>query len=172
MGTPRQGIHNTNMGDPANDFGDTVKPYCIAGGIFDFSGTQEQTVYTWQNDGGDKGGSQPTKEEVALWTQFWWDGASDDWTSDTYLNEHRSEYKLVIGGIEFRFMRRIAFGENESQHAILARSKNSDWKTGCVIAHSDYTTIVGVYDEDAGQSVGNLQMAITQLSEAYKQQGF
>lgn len=79
---------------------------------------------------------------------------------------------LIVGGNEYRIMRRIAFGENDSQHAILARSKNSDHKTGVVMAHSDYTVCVAVYDEEEGQKDGGLQLSMSQLMEAYKGGGF
>jgi hypothetical protein len=78
----------------------------------------------------------------------------------------------VIGGIEYRIMRRAAFGEGDQQHVIFGRSKDKDSKTGCVIAHSDYTVCAGVYDEEANQKDGALSLQMQQLMQAYKGSGF
>merc|ERR1712072_679277 len=166
-----------NMGDPAEDFKAVLKPLTIGGGIFDFSGTQADHCFTWNGDGGDKAGkNQPTKEEVQAWTKFWWDGTSDDWTSDAQFNESRNEFNeshaFTVGGNEYRIMKRVAFGDNDSQHVVLGRSKNKDWKTGCLLAHSDYTVAVGIYDEDERQKDGPLQLQMTNLMGAYKQAGY
>eukprot|EP00656_Telonema_subtile_P011682 TRINITY_DN157_c0_g1_i1.p1 TRINITY_DN157_c0_g1~~TRINITY_DN157_c0_g1_i1.p1 ORF type:complete len:165 (-),score=40.45 TRINITY_DN157_c0_g1_i1:303-797(-) len=164
------------MGDPASDFASVISPYTVAGGIFDFSGTQENFQYTWVNDAGDKGGGAVTQEEVKEWTRFWWDGSSDEWTTDADFAKMRGDQsnplKLVVGGVEYRIMKRVNFGENDGQHVILGRSKNSDWKTGCVLAHSDYTVCVGIYDEDEQQKDGPLQLNMTNLMSAYKESGF
>merc|ERR1712028_321856 len=72
-----------NMGDPASDFASLVGPYSVAGGIYDFSGTQENHAY--HEDQGPANGmkSAVSKAEIADWTRLWWDGQSDAWTRPT-----------------------------------------------------------------------------------------
>jgi len=55
---------------------------------------------------------------------------------------------------------------------IFGRSKDKESKTGCVIAHSDYTVCAGVYDEEANQKDGALSLQMQQLMIAYKGSGF
>ena len=115
---------------------------------------------------------------MANWTKFWWDGKSDDWTSDAEFNDpkNRKEWSengtFTVGGHEYRIIKRTSFGDNDSQHAVLGRSKNKDWKTGCLLAHSDYTVAVGVYDEDERQKDGPLLLQMTNLMAAYKTAGY
>jgi len=94
------------MGDPASDFNSLVGPYSIAGGIYDFSGTQESHIYH-ENQGpanGMKAGV--TKAEIADWTRLWWDGQSNSWTTDAVFDFPRKDeanpFELVIGGIDYR----------------------------------------------------------------------
>merc|ERR1712072_158558 len=175
MGTEATKLEYT-MGDPVKDYAGIIAPLSVAGGIFDFSNTQAEMCFTWVNDAGEKGGSQPTKEEVAGWSQFWWDGTSDAWTSaaqfDASRNQFNDKHLFMVGGNEYRIMKRIAFGDNDEQHVVLGRSKNKEWKTGCVMAHSDYTVCVAVYDEDEKQKDGAVQLAMTQLMQAYKSGGY
>merc|ERR1711865_424546 len=128
-----------NMGDPASDFASLVGPYSVAGGIYDFSGTQENHAY--HEDQGPANGmkSAVTKAEIADWTRLWWDGQSDSWTTDAQFDATR---------------------------------KDKESKTGCVIAHSDYTVCAGVYDEEANQKDGALSLQMQQLMIAYKGSGF
>merc|ERR1711935_520820 len=165
------GQATSNMGDPSADYTGVIAPYSIAGGIFDFSGTQAEMQYIFV-DGGEKGGSAPTKAEIDELVRCWWDGSSDSWMTDKEFMASQSDIKLKIGGIEYRLMRRIPFGDNDSQHVILGRSKNKDHKTGIVIAHSDYTVAIAIYDEEELQTDGPLQMQMTNLMGAYKQSGF
>merc|ERR1711865_1032672 len=93
-----------NMGDPASDFASLVGPYSVAGGIYDFSGTQENHAY--HEDQGPANGmkSAVSKAEIA-----------DAWTTDAQFDASRKDeanpFKLMIGGIDYRIMRRAAFGE-------------------------------------------------------------
>merc|ERR1711918_130374 len=114
-------------------------------------GTQDNHAYTEVSQ-------SVSKAEIADWTRMWWDGQSDAWTTDAQFDASRKDesnpFKLVIGGNEYRIMRRAAFGEGDQQHVIFGRSKNKDLKTGSVVAHSDYTVCAAVYDEEAGQKDG------------------
>merc|ERR1719231_934162 len=69
----------------------------------------------------------------------------------------------MIAGKDYRIMRRAAFGEGDKQHIVFGRSKDKDKKTGCVIAHSDYTVTVAVYDEEQNQRDGALSVQVQQL---------
>ena len=158
------------MGDPASDFQQIVAPHSVAGGIYDFSGTQENHAY-YENQGPANGmKSAVSKAEIADWTRLWWDGQSDAWTTDAQFDASRKDeanpFKLVIGGIDYRIMRRAAFGEGDQQHVIFGRSRDKESKTGCVIAHSDYTVAVGVYDEEANQKDGGLSLQMQQIGRA------
>merc|ERR1712072_398345 len=164
-----------NMGDPASDYGSLVQSYAAGGGgIYDFSGTQENHAY--HEDAGTECGSGVTKAEIADWVRMWWDGSSDSWTTEAEFDASRKDannpFKLQVAGNDYRIMRRAAFGEGDTQHVIFGRSKNKDKKTGCVLAPSDYTVAVGVYDEEANQRDGALSMQIQQLMTAYKGNGF
>merc|ERR1711998_92229 len=163
------GNSRLNMGDPASDYNSLVMPYSVAGGIYDFSGTQDNHAYTEVSQ-------SVSKAEIADWTRMWWDGQSDAWTTDAQFDASRKDesnpFKLVIGGNEYRIMRRATFGEGDQQHVIFGRSKNKDLKTGCVVAHSDYTVCAAVYDEEAGQKDGALSLQMQQLMTAYKASGF
>jgi len=174
----------------------------IAGGIYDFSGTQDAHGYH-ENQGPANGmKAAVTKAEVcsavflldatiyektsdvlfhqiADWTRLWWDGQSDAWTTEAaFVFSLKNNppvdnpFKLVIGGVEYRIMRRAGFGEGDCQHVIFGRSKDKESKTGCVIAHSDYTVCAGVYDEEANQKDGALSLQMQQLMIAYKGSGF
>merc|ERR1712072_408486 len=168
-----------NMGDPAQDYEAVIAPFVVGGGIFDFSGTQApEGCYTFHDKAGGnpKVGSQPTPAEIQGWTAFWWDGSSDEWTSDEQFQEDRNKFvegkNFTVGGNEYRIMKRVAFGDNDSGHVVIGRSKNTEWKTGCLIAHSDYTCVVGIYDEDERQTLGNVQLKMVDLMKAYKTAGF
>merc|ERR1712166_505228 len=94
-----------NMGDPASDFASLVGPYSVAGGIYDFSGTQENHAYH-ENQGPANGmKSAVSKAEIADWTRLWWDGQSDAWTTDAQFDASRKDeanpFKLMIGGIDY-----------------------------------------------------------------------
>merc|ERR1711957_593363 len=80
-----------NMGDPASDFASLVGPYSVAGGIYDFSGTQENHAY--HEDQGPANGmkSAVSKAEIADWTRLWWDGQSDAWTTDAQFDASRKD---------------------------------------------------------------------------------
>jgi hypothetical protein len=164
------------MGDPASDFNSLVGPYTIGGGIYDFSGTQENHVYHENQGPANSMKTGVSKAEIADWTRLWWDGQSDAWTTDAQFDVSRKDesnpFKLVIGGIDYRIMRRAAFGEGDQQHVIFGRSKDKESKTGCVIAHSDYTVCAGIYDEEANQKDGPLSLQMQQLMQAYKGSGF
>merc|ERR1712159_196490 len=98
------------------------------------------------------------------------------WTSDKEFKDGRMDetnpFKLMVGGKDYRIMRRAAFGEGDQQHVIFGRSKDKDMKTGCVLAHSDYTVAVGVYDEEQGATDGALSVQMQNLMTAYKSSGF
>merc|ERR1712195_392488 len=80
-----------NMGDPASDFASLVGPYSVAGGIYDFSGTQENHAYH-ENQGPANGmKSAVSKAEIADWTRLWWDGQSDAWTTDAQFDASRKD---------------------------------------------------------------------------------
>merc|ERR1712086_285596 len=165
-----------NMGDPAADYTSLVGPYSVAGGIYDFSGTQENHIYTEIQGPNNGMKSSVSKAEIADWTRLWWDGQSDSWTTDAQFDTTRKDeanpFKLMIGGIDYRIMRRAKFGEGDQQHVIFGRSKDKDSKTGCVVAHSDYTVCAAVYDEEANQKDGPCSLQLQQLMVAYKGSGF
>merc|ERR1711988_620233 len=169
------GFPRFNMGDPASDYCSLVaKMAAGGGGIYDFSGTQENHVY--YEEPGSECGAGVSKEEIKEWTRMWWDGQSDQWTTEAEFTQGRKDannpFKMMIAGQDYRIMRRNAFGEGDQQHILFGRSKNKDKKTGCCIAHSDYTVCLGVYDEDEGQREGTLSVAMQQLMTAYKSGGF
>merc|ERR1712146_247103 len=169
------GFPRFNMGDPASDYASLVTKFAAGGGgIYDFSGTQENHVY-YEEPGSECGGGV-SKEEIKEWTRMWWDGQSDQWTTDaefiTARKDANNPFKLVIAGKDYRIMRREVFGEGDQQHVVFGRSKDKEKKTGCVLAHSDYTVAMGVYDEEQGQKDGALSMQIQQLMQAYKSGGF
>merc|ERR1711998_328765 len=100
-----------------------IGPYSVSGGIYDFSGTQDNHVYH-------ETGVSVSKAEIADWTRMWWDGQSDSWTTDAQFQASRKDetnpFKLVIGGKDYRIMRRATFGEGDQQHVIFGRSKDKD----------------------------------------------
>merc|ERR1712159_327596 len=74
-----------NMGsDPAQDFNDILSAYSVGGGIYYFSGTQANHVYHEQ-------GVSVSKAEIAEWVRMWWDGKSDNWTSDKEFADARKD---------------------------------------------------------------------------------
>merc|ERR1712072_885364 len=87
-------------------------PRSQLGGIFDFSGTQADHKFCWTGATEKAGKAEPTKDEVANWTKFWWDGSSDDWTTDQEFQDKRNEFNeqslFTVGGNEYRIMWRIA----------------------------------------------------------------
>merc|ERR1712188_249785 len=148
-----------NMGDCGVDLEKTIMPVSVAGGIYDFSGTQSSHCYA-------ENGISCSKEEVALWSKSWWDGTSDRWLLDEAFNDLLKDYKPTIGGELFMATRRTAFGDGDSLHAITLKCKTSGSKKGAIIGHSDYTSVVAVFDEDKGGAAGPCQMAVTSLMEA------
>merc|ERR1711977_23747 len=154
--------------DCENDYKTLIKPYAVAGGIYDFSGQANHVCY--------EEGVSVTKEEIAECVRMWWDGSSEGWSTNDEFQASRKDdsnpFKLVIGGEEYRIMNRQAFGDNDQQHVVLGRSKDKSKKSGCVMAHSDYTVTVGIYDEEFNQKEGALNGKVQELMTAYKGTGF
>ena len=100
---------------------------------------------------------------------------SDAWTTDAQFDASRKDeanpFKLVIGGIDYRIIRRAAFGEGDQQHVIFGICKDS-LGTGCVIAHSEYTVCAGIYDVGSNQMDDPLCLQMQKLMTAYKGSGF
>merc|ERR1712178_195073 len=167
MGTSRGKRHSTEnkMGDCAVDLEKTIMPVSVGGGIYDFSGTQANFCYA-------DSGLGITKEEVAGLTKTWWDGSSDGWLSDSEFNALMKDYKPTIGGETYMALRRSAFGDGDSQHLITMKCKTPGSKKGAIVAHSDFTCVVGVFDEDKGFVAGPCAMAVQALMEAYKEAGY
>ena len=153
------------MGDCAVDLEKTIMPVAVAGGIYDFSGTQASHCYAETN-------INCSKDEVAAWTKSWWDGSSDGWMPDADFNNLLKDYKPTINGEVFMAVRRNAFGDGDQQHYITLKSKTSGSKKGAIIGHSDFTTCVAVFDEDKGTAPGSASLAVVNLMEAYKEAGY
>merc|ERR1712118_187868 len=155
-----------NMGDPAVDLEKTIMPVACAGGIYDFSGTQANYVYA-------ESGVSITQEEIQYLTKAWWDGKSDGWSDEDFNALLGSgEYKPTLGGENYAALRRNAFGDGDACHSITLKSKTPGSKKGAVVAHSDYTCCVGVFDDDKGQVPGPLTQQEQTLIEAYKDAGY
>merc|ERR1711967_39039 len=159
--------NQAEMADCGGDYTSIIRGNAAGGGgIYDFSGTQGNHVY-FEED------ISVTPAEIADWVKQWWDGKSDSWTTDKEWGDSRKngDFQLFVGGEEYRVMRRATFGEGDKQHIVFGRSKDKDKKTGCVIAHSDYTVTVAVYDEEQNQRDGALSVQVQQLMMAYKSGG-
>merc|ERR1711939_1142950 len=76
-------------GDCAVDLEKTIMPVSVAGGIYDFSGTQASHCYAESN-------ITCSKDEVSSWTKSWWDGSSDGWLADGDFNALMKDYKVTI----------------------------------------------------------------------------
>merc|ERR1711939_348258 len=124
-------------------------PVSVAGGIYDFSGTQASHCYAESN-------ITCSKDEVSSWTKSWWDGSSDGWLADGDFNALMKDYKVTIDGKPY----------------MAVKSKTSGSKMGAVIGHSDFTCVVAVFDEDKGTVAGSCAMAVSSLMEAYKEAGY
>merc|ERR1712167_186339 len=96
MGLPNR----TNMGDPASDFNSLVGPYTIGGGIYDFSGTQENHVYHENQGPANSMKTGVSKAEIADWTRLWWDGQSDARTSPTHSSWLLAESNTVSCAVQ------------------------------------------------------------------------
>merc|ERR1711918_331075 len=135
-----------------------------------------QEDFCYHADPGTECGAGVTKDEITDWVRMWWDGQSDEWTTEAEFLASRGDsnnpFKMMIAGKDYRIMRRAAFGEGDKQHIVFGRSKDKDKKTGCVIAHSDYTVTVAIYDEEQNQRDGALSVQVQQLMMAYKSGGF
>merc|ERR1712046_53377 len=149
------------------------KPSCLAitGGIYDFSGTQPNHVYAEK-------GQSCSKEEVMTWVPAWWDGASDGWSSDEDFNNLLKQaasgngYSPFINGDQYIAMKRNGFGDGDCQHVVCLKDKTKGSKKGACIAHSDYTLVCAVFDEDKKRPQGPCLMACQALMEAYKEAGY
>merc|ERR1711918_121087 len=117
---------------------------CTGAGVYDFSGTAPSPIYAQQ-------GVECSPDDVASWTKTWWDGASSGWTSDEeYAELAKSGHKLKGAGLSMMLMGRNAFGDGDCQHIITARKG----KKGCVVAHADFTSVCGFFDEEANFPAG------------------
>jgi hypothetical protein len=74
----------------------------------------------------------------------------------------------VLARQSYMLARRNAFGDGDCQHIVTCRKG----KKGLLIAHADFTLVMGMYDEEAGFPAGPVQMAVTALAESYKEQGY
>merc|ERR1711968_167755 len=130
-------------------------------GIYDFSGTVPNHVYA-------EDGVSVTKDEIGLMTKAWWDGSSAGWSSDAdYGDLAKTGHKLKVAsaGIEGAIlMGRNAFGDGDCQHIITARQG----KKGCVVAHADFTSVCGFFDEEANFPAGPVSQKILSIAEGYK----
>merc|ERR1711934_798191 len=162
MGEPRAMADNSWA---VNDFNATLAPLSIGGGIYDFSGTVPDHVYA--EDERTKPGI--TKDEIGLMAKAWWDGSSAGWSSDADFGDLcKTGHKLKGMGLTCTMMRRSAFGEGDSCHLVTAQYK----KKGIIVAHADYTCIVGIFDAEDGKPAGPLAMQIEDLCKMYKDQGY
>merc|ERR1711998_788529 len=78
-------------------------------------------------------GTDVSKDMVANYAKTWWDGSSPSWSSDDDFAE------LCKKG-----------------HKLAAGEENK----GIIVAHADYTCIVGVFDQEKQKPAGPLAMAV------------
>merc|ERR1712196_19908 len=160
------GDNTGSMGDNSwaqGDFDSSIAPYATGGGVYDFSGTVADPFY-YQMEG-----TNITKEDLETYKASFWDGSSSAWTSDDEYGElAKTGHKLTGNGLSCIMMGRNAFGDGDCQHIVTARKG----KKGIVMAHCDFTLLVGFFDEEAGMPAGNLKMAMQALAESYKEQGY
>merc|ERR1712054_116121 len=97
-------------------------------------------------------------------TKLWWDGSSAAWTTDAEFNEVRGSLVLKIAGEEFRIIKREAFGDEDQQHLIVAKTKTQGSKKGALIAHANYTVCVSLFDDDAGFPEGGASVKLQQYA--------
>merc|ERR1711918_3513 len=164
MGTGRMGDDS-----PAVNLANCIMPCAVAGGIYDFSGTQASHVYA------EEGQAVPV-EEVKHWSKGWWDGSSSSWSSEEEYNDlirkQPPEYMPTIAGENFVVLRRTEFPDTGGCHAFTMKTKTPNSKRGAIMAHSDYTVVVAIFDDDKAKMAGPLNMACQQLMEAYKEAGY
>merc|ERR1711998_779594 len=164
MGNSRD--HKLAMGDCAADLEKTIMPIAVAGGIYDFSGTQASHVYA-------ETGINVTVAEIQELTKGWWDGTAEQWSTDEEFNEAVKKMSAItIGGEEFRVMRRSGFGDGDKCHVVVLKSKKPNSKRNALVAHSDYTCCIGIGDDEQEKPVGPLNIAVQGLMEAYQISGY
>merc|ERR1711965_134173 len=148
----------------AADLDSSIAPLAVGGGIYDFSGTVADHVYAEIPD------TNITKDQIAIYAKTWWDGSSPKWSSEDEFAQHCKDGLKLVGGVVSRgtLMRRAAFGEGDCCHIITAQEK----KKGIIVAHADYTCIVGIFDQEQNKPAGPLAMAIEELCKSYKDQGY
>jgi len=94
---------------------------------------------------------------------------SCSWTSDEeYAELAKSGHKLSGAGLSMMLMGRNAFGDGDCQHIITARKG----KKGCIVAHADFTSVCGFFDEEANFPAGPVMQKIQGIAEGYKEQGY
>merc|ERR1711907_709887 len=162
MGTSRRTMADNSWAQ--SDLESTIAPLAIGGGIYDFSGTVGNHVYA------ELPGTDVSKDMIANMAKTWWDGSSASWSSDDdFADLCKQGHKIAAGVVtKGTLMRRAAFGENDGCHIITAQEK----KKGVIVAHGDYTCVVGVFDQEQNKPAGPLAMAIEDLMKSYKDQGY
>merc|ERR1719446_58663 len=149
-------------------------PSQVAVGVYDFSSTYACTFQHGipEADGGIA--FSLSSDEIANFTKLWWDGSSASWSSDVEYNEVRGSesFKLIIAGDEYRIIKREAFGDEDQQHLIVAKTKTGGSKRGALISHANYTTVVTIFDEDKGYPEGSASVKLQQYSQAILAAGY
>jgi len=70
--------------------------------------------------------------------------------------------------VSYTLQRRDAFGDGDCQHIVYARKG----KKGIVVGHSDFTLVYGMFDDEAGYTMGTTAAKVISLSEEYKEAGY
>merc|ERR1711988_1617870 len=164
---------NINMGDNSwaeKDAWSLIKPDgpCVAAGVYDFSGTAPAHAYC------ETDGLSITKDEIDAMSQFWMDKAKmDSWTSDDHCQELiKKGTKIGVAskaGYDKCMIRmRRAFGDGDCQHIVTAMKG----KKGIIVAHSDFTAVVGLFDTEDNSPPGPCELAIEGVAASYKETGY
>jgi len=110
-----------------------------------------------------------TKDDVATMTKCWWDGASAEWNTDAAFDELcKTGHKITANGISYMLRSSRTFGDGDSQCMVTA----CKGKKGLVVAHGDFITVVGMYDDNEGKPVGPVSVQVQKVAESYKEQGY
>merc|ERR1712216_441367 len=128
----------------------SLDPLAVAAGIYDYS-------HMWADYDLDL---QPNKahseirfnakeQNVANWVKFFWDGKSEGFTTNAEFAELARTTTVEIAGEDFIAVNRVEFGDGDCQHTIFFKSLSS--KKGAILSHSDFTMVLGLYDDEEGK---------------------
>merc|ERR1711865_12403 len=146
-----------------NDLIATIDPVSTGCGVYDFTGKEE---FCWAEHN-----CSTSAADVATMSKCWWDGVSAGWSTDddfAALIQTQPAHKMEGNGLKCMLQRRSEFGDGGSQHIVTGRQG----KKGIIVAHANFTCIVGYFDEDAGFPAGPVALAVEGLIGKYKEDGF